>query len=342
MASDQVLKNLYETLGKLDKVDVEKLLRKGLGNEALEHTFLPNLTEIHKLRDFVRQYAPRVHDEFVNQARQTFENLAALMTNQANAASSEYISQRDNFVIQVENALGESRRWRTHFIATAVEERGFLQDEGIRQEYQNAVKELQERSESTLARVKEEADKALQEARALAEEIEARARKTATKISMKDAQDQFHAASVELKKQVVFWRWASAVATAILIATAAGFLYTPVPTGDDWPVAFYHTVIRVFVLSAVGAVSAFAFRMLRAHMHMAAKNEHRVRVANSAESFVNAALEPQQRDLLLAKIAETIIDFGDSGIIKGDRDDHDSAVLSGDLLGRILAAVTRK
>ncbi len=290
----------------------------------------------------MRQYAQAVHDEYVNQARQMFENLANIMTAQANHAPAEYIGQRDNFVTQVNNALIEVLRWKTPFIAAAVEERGFLQDEGIRQEYQNAVNELEKRSAATLATVKEEAAKALEGARKLADEIESRARKTATKISMKDAQDQFAEASTELKEKVKNWQKASFGATSILVLTAVGFMFWPLPAAGDWPVALYHTVIRVFVLSAVGAISAFTFRMLRAHMHMAEKNRHRVRIANSAESFVNAALEPQQRDLLLAKIAEAIIDFGDSGIIKGDRDDHESAVISGDLLGRILAAVTRK
>jgi hypothetical protein len=72
------------------------------------------------------------------------------------------------------------------------------------------------------------------------------------------------------------------------------------------------------------------------------KNRHRVRVANSVESFVNSALEPQQRDLILAKLAETIIDFGDSGGITHDHDEMGSQVFTGDVLGRILAALTPK
>jgi len=189
LATDQTLKQLQATLEKLDKVDVEKLLRKNLGSEALEQSFLPTLGKIHALRDFVRQYAHDVHDEYVNQARQAFENLANLMVTQANYSAADYIGQRDTFVGQAESFLVESGRWKTPFVVAAIEERGFLQDEGIRQEYQNAVKELEARSEATLAKVKIEAEKALEEARALAEEIETRARKTATKISMKDAQE---------------------------------------------------------------------------------------------------------------------------------------------------------
>jgi hypothetical protein len=75
-------------------------------------------------------------------------------------------------------------------------------------------------------------------------------------------------------------------------------------------------------------------------MHLVEKNRHRVRVANSVESFVNSALEPQQRDLLLAKLTEAIVDFGDSGIVRSDKDDPGSSIMSTELLGRILAALT--
>ena len=339
MATEQSLQQLKLTIDKLEKVDVAKLLRKGLGDESLDASLTPYFADIDKSRDFVWKYAPAVHDEFVNQARTTFEAVANLMTQQADRASAEYIGQRTTFLEQVETHLSDALRWRPAFVAAAVEERGFLQDEGIRQEYQHAVQQLRRDSEKTLTMVKEEADRALEGAKKLAEEIETRARKTATKISVKDAQDQFTNASTELDAKVRLWLWAGVGATALLVVSAAIFMVWPLPGAGEWPVALYHTVLRLFVLSAVGAVSAFTFRMLRAHMHMAEKNRHRVRVANSVESFVNSALEPQQRDLLLAKLAEAIIDFGDSGIIKGDRDDHDSALVSGDMLGRILAAV---
>ena len=67
-----------------------------------------------------------------------------------------------------------------------------------------------------------------------------------------------------------------------------------------------------------------------------------MRVANSVESFVNSALEPQQRDLLLAKLAEAVIDFGDSGIIKNERDETTPTATSGDIAGRILAALSSR
>lgn len=98
---------------------------------------------------------------------------------------------------------------------------------------------------------------------------------------------------------------------AVLLGLPFLFMAWPLPGPEPWPLALYHTVLRVFVLSAAGASATFSFRILRAHLHMVERNRHRVRVANSVEIFVNSTLDPQQRDLILAKLAEAIIDFGD-------------------------------
>ena len=116
MATDQSLQQFYATLDKLEKVDVVKLVRKSLGDESLYARLSPQLAEINKLRDFVRQYAQAVHDDFVNQARATFENVATLMTQQAEQPSAQYIGQRETFLQQIETHLRDSRRrwlpWR--------------------------------------------------------------------------------------------------------------------------------------------------------------------------------------------------------------------------------------
>ena len=74
---------------------------------------------------------------------------------------------------------------------------------------------------------------------------------------------------------------------------------------------------------------------------MAAKNRHRVRVANSMEGFIQSALEPPQRDLILAKLVEAIVDFGETGLVRRDGDER-SSVSSADLIGRLVAAVQKR
>ena len=159
-------------------------------------------------------------------------------------------------------------------------------------------------------------------------------------MSVDEAQRQFSSATSELQKKAHMWARLTAGSVFVLLALPFAFMYWPLPDGDNWPVALYYTLLRVFVLTAAGAAATICVRLFRAHLHMVEKNRHRVRVANSIESFVNSALEPQQRDLLLAKLAEAVIDFGDSGIIKSERDETTSSAMSGDLIGRILAALS--
>jgi hypothetical protein len=342
MALAEKMKQLDAVVTQINKVDSDKLLRKGLGEESLELTFADDLERIRSLTEFVVQHAPSVHDRYVEQARVTLEQIASQMTAQAARPSSEYIAQRDTFLNSVRNQLAEARLWEPFFAATAVLDRGFLQDEGIRREYARVVEELQSQTSATIATIKEEAEKAVQGAKILAEEIEARARRTATGISVKDAQDQFAKATKELNDKLKLWVKLTCFSVVVLLALPFAFMAWPLPAPEPWTVALYHTLLRVFVLSAAGASTTFCFRILRAHLHMVEKNRHRVRVANSLESFVNSALDPQQRDLILSKLSEAIIDFGDSGLIKGEKDAVGSGAVSGELIGRILAALTPK
>ena len=339
MASDRKRQELATAVNRISNIGSAELLRKNFGDQSLEGDFSRDLDEINKLAAFARQHAAIVHDSHVSQAIQTLNNLANAMEAQAARSPAEYISYRQNFMDTVRQQIEEATLWRPIFAGSAVLERGFLEDEGIRQEYERVVTELNERAEATLAQVKKQADDAVAEAEKLAEEIEARARKSATKMSVEEAQTQFSEATKELQEKVKTWGWWAVGSVCVLLGLPLVFMYWPLPGEDTWPVALYHTLLRVFMLSAAGAAVTVCVRLYRAHLHMIEKNRHRVRVANSIESFVNSALEPQQRDLLLAKLAEAVIDFGDPGITKRERDESPSSTVSGDLVGRILAAL---
>lgn len=340
MASDQQILALAEAVAKLNAVDSDKLLRKDLGVESLDGVFGEDLHKIRSLAAFAEQHAATVHDSYVGQACSTVNEITNQMEAQANRPSAEYINERENFLSAVRGQIEEAKRWLPSFAGSAVLERGFLEDEGIRREYERVVKNLKEETDTTLARVKEQADKAVEDAKKLADEIESRARRSATGMSVDEAQRQFTSATSDLQKKANMWAALATLSVLVLLLLPFAFMSWPLPDGDSWPNALYHTVLRVFVLSAFGAGATVCVRLFRAHLHMVEKNRHRVRVANSIESFVNSALEPQQRDLLLAKLAEAVIDFGDSGIIKNERDEPASSTVSGDLVGRILAALT--
>ena len=342
MASEQELQHLAETVTRLNAVDAVKLLREDLGVESLDRVFVQDLEQIKSLAALVQQHAGTVHDAYVGQARSTLDQITNEMEAQAARPSADYINQREAFLSAVRGHVEEAKIWLPMFAGSAVLERGFLEDKGIRREYERVVEDLKAETDRTLTRVKEQADKAVADAKTLADEIESRARKSATRMSVDEAQRQFSEATSELQKKANTWAGLAVSSVVVLLVLPLVFMAWPLPDGDNWPVALYHTLLRIFVLSAAGAAVTVCVRLFRAHLHMAEKNRHRVRVANSIESFVNSALEPQQRDLLLAKFAEAVIDFGDSGIIKNERDEPTSSTTSGDLAGRILAALSAR
>jgi len=53
---------------------------------------------------------------------------------------------------------------------------------------------------------------------------------------------------------------------------------------------------------------------------MSHHNRHRQRVANSMEAFVQAAITPEQRDLILAQLVTSVVDFGTSGLLSKEDD----------------------
>lgn len=340
MATDNAVSQLATAIDKLEKVDIDKILRKNLGEESLENEFPTRLDKIKQQSSFANKYARQVHDQYVNQITAMINALTQLMTTQAAYSSADFINQRKNFLVQIDAQLENGKLALPFFITAAILERGFLDDEGIKQEYQRTIQKLHEETSATLAKVKEEAEKAVAGAKELADQIETRARKTATKISVADAQKQFSEASVRLQAKVGYWSKRVVWSMIGVIAIPAIFMLWPLPAEGSWPVSLYHTLLRILVLSAIAGVTTFCIKMYKAHLHMVEINEHRLRVANSIESFVNSALEPQQRDLILAKLVESIVNFGDSGLVRSERDDISSSTMSADFIGRILSALS--
>jgi hypothetical protein len=143
----------------------------------------------------------------------------------------------------------------------------------------------------------------------LADEIEARARKTAAS-SVDEAQDQ-------LRNFVFLWAALSIIALAVLGGLIYRFLDTQLPNGWSWQVGF-HAAMRLATLAIVGSVAAYCMRVLRVQLHQYLLNIHRQRVTNSISAFVESAVTPEQRDLILGHLVENVVSFGHSGLLDAE------------------------
>ena len=320
MASDglkEQLKNLADGIVNIDK---EKLLRASLGEEApLQEEFSPTLTKIQKKVDFALEYASEAHDQQVQNILGPLEGIRSEMEQQANHSNSDYVAHRPQFLANIDAQLEALKEYWPPIVTAAVESRGFLEDEGVRQEYERTIESIKSESENALRQVQEEARKTIEEARTLAEQIENRARLTAAKISVEEAQEQFREAQAALDQRVKTWAVLGIVSILGFIGVAIYFATVELPDQWRWQV-IYHSAIRVSILTAIGTVAAFCLKILRAHLHMSEKNRHRQYVANSMGAFIESAVTPEQRDLILSQLVESVVQFGNSGLVQREDD----------------------
>ena len=315
MATEEQINRLKDLASDIRKVDKEKLLRPSLGEEALQKDFAPKLEEIYRKFEFVLEHSLGVHDNHLHNVFQSLDHIKSEIENQANRSNAQYVGHRTNFLANIDLYLDQLKEFWPPFVTAAVETRGFLEDEGVRREYERSIESLKTESESALQQVQTEAHKTIAEAKQLAEQIENRARLTAARISVEEAQKQFREAQGGLDRRVKIWGGIGIIFVAGFICTAWYFATADLPDQWRWEVIYYGT-IRVSILAAIATAAAFCLRILRAHLHMSEKNRHRQRVANSIGAFVESAVTPEQRDQILSQLVESVIQFGNSGLLQ--------------------------
>ena len=160
------LKNLSDEIANIDK---KKLLRVSLGEEALQEKFSPTLEKIQKKVDFVLEYAPEVHDDHVQGILDLLRSIRDAMEQQANHSNPDYVAHRPQFLADIYAFLEALKHSWPPLVTAAVEARGFLEDEGVRQEYERTIESIKEEAQNALQQVKEESEKTIEEARTLAE-----------------------------------------------------------------------------------------------------------------------------------------------------------------------------
>ena len=341
MASDGQIKQLQDLSDAIMNINKDALLRPSLGEVALQEEFSPILAKVQKKVDFVFEHAPEVSDGQVQNMLDPLEGIRAEMEQQANYSNSDYVAHRPQFLVNINAQLEALKEYWPPIVTAAVESRGFLEDEGVRQEYEQTIESIKSESEDALQRVREEARKTIEEAQTLAEQIENRARLTAARISVKDAQDQFREAQTALDKRVKIWAGLGIASVLGFIGVAIYFATVDLPDQWRWQV-IYHSAIRVSILTAIGTAAAFCLKILRAHLHMSEKNRHRQHVANSMEAFVQSAVTPEQRDLILSQLVESIVQFGNSGLVQREDDNVYRPKMTIDSITRTLSTNPQK
>jgi hypothetical protein len=303
----------------IETINVESVVRSNLGPLAFPEAanVLGDLRRKISIANIAPEAVPQQSLDVLNSSLSQVIQLFQRIGNLSDAA---FAQERSDFPRQLEGPLDAIAQYWAPFIATAIERTGVLEGAGL------IKQQLSEEATRLLGNISQQAEQYLSMARAEAAKIKDRANLTAAGISVKAAQDQFDSAQKSLYRQAFIWSALGTLAFAGFFLFALYLLKNP-PTFDAKITtqilvaeAAYKTAIRITILTAIGAVTTFFLRMARAHFHMAAYNEHRRRVANSMSAFVEAASAPEQRDLILGRLVEAVVQFGDSGILEGGKD----------------------
>lgn len=309
------LKKNYESLIALDK---KSFLKENLGDESIKNEIENDLNEYLKKISNIIKYGSSLSEDILHKANNTLSELTNLFNTITKQQSNDFIAQKGNHLSGIRaNFKLVNNEWPS-VIAIMLEQKGFLSDEGLKEEFERLKKEQIQNAEDAIKNIKVESEKILNQATEIAKQIEERARKTAAKISVEEAQKQFQEAQEDHKKSVILWIWLSSISLAVFILIAILF-YFDLPEFNEGLI-IYKTAIRMTILVSFGAIATFCLKILRSSYHLYKHNQHKQRIANSISAFVESAVTPEQRDIILTHLVESIANFGNPGIVRGDDD----------------------
>lgn len=319
---DQVdaLRTLGERLNALEK---DRLFRESYGPLSLSERMNPIFGEIQDKISVGIDHGSLVSDDTMNNFVSYSEQMINLMDQLISLDENQFAIQKDAVASQIESTLFQVRTLWPEVYCAALGTLNLFDEskDRVGAEYaQRMVEEVQRIVEETVASAKSESEEIIRAAKDEAEGVKSSARRTAEGVSVEAAQDQFKEAQELLRRQTRNWARLSVGSLVVFFGVCATFFVIGVPKGDGYLNLIYNTTIRITVLMAIGAVSAFCLRIYRAHLHMGEKNKHRQRVANSIEAFLNSTASDEQRDLILAQLVESVTQFGSSGLLAREDD----------------------
>lgn len=313
MAGIQSVTKLRQRIAEARAVDLDKLLRVKLGSASLQLDLPPLLDEIWRCAVIVERNADRASSAQAEAAIASFMRLRDLLHSQADRSDTEYHNYRETFLQETTDWLDSFRNGQLiPFFITEIDRSGILE-----KGWQTFEQRVDERTQEVLKQLEQQAKNKFAEAFGAVQRAEEQARRTAQGVSVSQAQAQFTSLQRPLFWQIILWGGLSVLLLGILFVVAFVFLSSaPQRITPD----LFYSGIRLTILAAIGAAATYCLRILRAHLHMYQHNRHRLAVANSIEGFLAAANTPEQRDLILSRLVDSVVVFGQTGLVHSEAD----------------------
>ncbi len=312
----------------------DEIIRPDYGQASLK-SWEPTFNELLTKLDFIEEYWTKVNNDTVSRTDQAISHIYEQLIKLTEKNEGQFVSEKQSLINQINNDIDTIKKYWPHYAIAAIEASDLLTNIDIKKEFESLTRSLQKSANGTLARIENESQEIISQAKKKAEEIESSVRKTAQKVSVKEAQEQFSNAALSNLKNIKIW---GGISIGLVLAFVALIIYILRITLPDWSwQVIYYSVIRAATIGFVGTLMAFSLKMLKSHLHMREHNLHRQRISNSMSSFAESATNKDQRDLILSKLVESVANFGNSGMI--DNHDDSSSRLTVDNISRTVSAI---
>lgn len=324
MKNANLIKSLEDRFDALNALDRKNYLKENLGDESIKNEIENDLNDYLKKISNIIKYGSSLSEDILHKAINSLSELTNLFNTITKQQSNDFIAQKSNHLSGMRaNFKLINNEWPS-VIAIMLEQKGLLNDQSYK-EMSDKINDIsdkiiveQSKLHKSFDNKIKEAENLLNHSASVAEKIERNIRNTSKNVAILEAQKQFREAQEDHKKSVKLWIWLSSISLAVFIFIAILF-YFDLPEFEEGLI-IYKTAIRITILVSFGAIATFCLKILRSSYHLYKHNQHKQRLANSISAFVESAVTPEQRDIILTHLVESIANFGNPGIVRRDDD----------------------
>jgi hypothetical protein len=326
---------MSNTIKQIHDLSREKILRPTYGQTSLSNWEVDFDLMLKKF-EFMLKYWSQVDSRTNGQVQNLLNSILQTLERLSTLDESQYVSNRQNLSGQVNQAFNDIKQYWPQYAIAAIEESGLLDNIDVKKEFEALTENLKTSTDTALKKIESESQAIIEQAKKKADDIELSIRKTAQKISVQEAQEQFQNAILSNNKNIIIW---GSITTLLIIAFVIYFIsMLHVNLSDTWTwKVVYFSGLRVGFIGFIGSLLAFSLKILKSYLHIKEHNQHRQRIANSMASFAESATNRDQRDLILSRLIDSVSNFGNSGMVGNDDDSNPKITI--DNITRTLSAL---
>lgn len=326
---------MSNTIVEIQKLTKEQIIRPNYGETSLK-SWEPEFDKMNQKFDFILKYWSQVDSQTNKNVQTALNQIHSQLQQLIGFSEAQFVSNKQQVTTQINQQISIIKQYWPHYISAAIEGTGLLTNVDLKKEFLALTSNLKEKTTEALLKIEAESQAIINKTMEIADDIESTARKTAQKISVGEAQEQFRLAEQNNLRSIKIWGGITIFFVLAFTISIICMLAIDLPDKWTWQIIYY-SALRATAIGFIGTLLAFSLKMLKSHLHMREHNLHRQRIANSMASFAESAMNKEQRDIILSRLVDSVATFGNSGML-GNEDDSGSKITI-DNITRTLGAI---